>query len=255
MDEGGLIPALYGLSVAATRCEQADFGSADCALICRCEDGSDYAIKDSVKNAAMPHSEWLCTRLSEAAGIASPTCKIVSVEGDRWFGSRWETGHNPKDWWLRAISGDIDFALLAPTISRIFAFDLFVHNVDRHLNNYIVREQHFGISILSFDFSRAWLCNGDELPPLPMSPSENTIGAMRFLRQQFGEFIIKDEVDAVLDNLSLIALEQISGFINESPNEWLTLDQKSWIDNWWVSGARLDRIEGIREGIENGTYL
>lgn len=255
MDEAGLIPALYGLSVAATRCEQANFGSADCALICRCEDGSDYAIKDTAKNAAMPHSEWFCTRLSEAVGMASPTCKIVSVQGESWFGSRWETGHNPKDWWLRAVAQQIDFNLLAPTISRIFAFDLFVHNVDRHLNNYIVREQHFGISMLSFDFSRAWLCNGHPLPNTPMNFNENTIRAFQYLNSQFGNFISKVDIDTVLDNLSNLPLIKIEEIIAEHPQNWLTNDQKNWMISWWNSRDRLDRIERIKEDIENGTYL
>ena len=253
--EAGLIPQLYGFSVAATRCETANFGSADCALICRCEDGSDYAIKDSAKNAAMPHSEWFCTRLSEAVGVAAPTCKIVSVQGDECFGSRWETGHNPRDWWLRAIAKQIDFDLLAPTISRIFAFDLFVHNVDRHLNNYIVREQHFGISILSFDFSRAWLCNGAPIPNTPMAFETNTIKAMRYLTSEFGNFLLETETNSVLETLEEISSDYIAQIVAEHPENWLTNAEKDWIIPWWKSSARLDRISKIKEDIANGTYL
>ena len=255
MEQGGLIDKLYGNSVTATRCESANFESADCALICRCEDGSDYAIKDSVKNAAMPHSEWFCTRLSEAVGVAAPPCKIVSVKGDKWFGSRWETGHNPKDWWLRAVSNQIDFKLLAPTISRIFAFDLFVHNVDRHLNNYIVRKQHFGISMLSFDFSRAWLCNGSPIPDTPMDASTNTIKSMRYLCQEFGDFIQQNETDTVLDNLIALPSANIELIIAEHPENWLTNGEKNWTIPWWNSPNRLDRINRIKEDIVNGTYL
>lgn len=255
MDEAGLIPGLYGLSVAAIRCEQANFGSADCALICRCEDGSDYAIKDNAKNGAMPHSEWFCTRLVEAVGVAAPACKVVSVQGDQWFGSRWETGHNPKDWWLRAIAKQIDFNLLAPTISRIFAFDLFVHNVDRHLNNYIVREQHFGISMLCFDFSRAWLCHGYPIPNTPMDTGTKTIMAMRYLRQEFGEFLVQDDIDTVLNNLTNLPTEKIEEIIAEHPQDWLTNYQKEWMVTWWGSAERAERIDRIKEDIGNGTYL
>ena len=255
MEEGGLIEGLYGLTVAAVRCESVDLDSADCSMVCHCEDGSDYAIKDQTKDAAIPHSEWFCTRLSEAVGIACPPCKVVSNADDRWFGSRWESGHDAKDWWLRAIAGEIDFARLAPTVSRIFALDLFVHNSDRHLNNYIIRQQHFGTSILSFDFSRAWLCNGDTLPSLPMDEEENTVAAMRFLRQEFGEFLVQTDINAVLDKLTQMPLSNIQEIILEHPKEWLTSDQKKWIVDWWDSNARIERIDGIREGIGDGTYL
>lgn len=256
MEEIAELPGLYyGLSIAAIRCEVSTLGSADCALICRCDDGSDYAIKDQAKNAAMPHSEWFCTRLVEEAGIAAPTCRVVDVEGEKCFGSRWETGHNPKDWWLRALAKEIDFALLAPTISRIFAFDLFVNNDDRHLNNYIVREQHFGIAMLSFDFSRSWLCNGVPPPDLPMAGSTNTMMAIRFLLKEFGKFIIIEECNTVLDNLYFIGVEKVDDIIDEHPNEWLTNEQKDAVRNWWISPERLDRIAKIKEGIGNGTYL
>ncbi len=255
MAQGNLIDAIYGHSVKATRCEVAALGTADCAFICRCEDGSDYAIKDGVKDAAMPHSEWFCTKLSEAVGVAAPPCKIVDVQGNNCFGSRWETGHNPKDWWLRAIAKQIDFALLAPTISRILAIDLFVHNVDRHLTNYIVRDMHFGIAMLSFDFSRAWLCNGFPLPSLPMDSSCTTIQGLRFLLQEFGDFIILEECNTILDNLANLPVQTILQIISEHPVEWLTNGASDDIINWWQTQHRLDRISSIKEGIENGLYL
>jgi hypothetical protein len=42
-DLGGHLP---GIAIVAVRCEVADQGTADCSLFCRCDDGSDYAVKD-----------------------------------------------------------------------------------------------------------------------------------------------------------------------------------------------------------------
>jgi len=255
MEQGDLVSVIGGLSVTATRCEVADLGTVDCAQICRCDDGSDYAIKNGAAVASMPHSEWFCTRLGELAGLASPVCKVVNVEGEACFGSRWETGNSPKDWWLRAKAKEIDFDLLAPTISRIFAFDLFVHNVDRHLTNYIVRQQHFGIAILAFDYSRAWLCNGFPPVALPMTADTNTMKSIRYLIQEFGHFIDLIEVNKVLDNLGHISSTVVTNILLEHPDNWLTKEQKLAIDRWWKSPQRLERLEQIKEGIKNGFHL
>lgn len=241
--------------VKASRCETAGFGTADCSQVCRCDDGSDYAIKDDLTVAAVPHSEWFCTHLGELVGLASPPCKIVDVHGRACFGSRWETGHNARDWWVRAKAGTIDFASLAPTVSRIYAFDLFVNNVDRHLTNYIVREQHFGTALLAFDYSRAWLVNGMPPPIMPMPENQKTVMVIKALRGLFGDFFHVDQANHVLDSLELIKPYQVEKIIGEHPKEWLTEDQRDAILSWWKSGVRTSRISDIRKGVKDGAYL
>lgn len=241
--------------VRASRCETAGFGTADCSQVCRCDDGSDYAVKDDMTVAEVPHSEWFCTHLGELVGLASPPCKVVNVQGKPCFGSRWETGHSAKDWWVRAKAGVIDFASLAPTLSRIYAFDLFVNNVDRHLTNYIVREQHFGTALLAFDYSRAWLVNGMPPPILPMDGSHKTVMVIKALRSLFGEFFVEDEASHVLDRLESISSSNIDAIISAHPKEWLTEKQHHAIIAWWKSEVRTSRISDIRKGVKDGSYL
>lgn len=241
--------------VQARWCETANFGTADCSQVCRCDDGSDYAVKDDVEVATVPHSEWFCTHLGELVGLASPPCKIVDVKGKACFGSRWETGHNSTDWILRARDGRIDFSSLAPTLSRIYAFDLFVNNVDRHTNNYIVREQHFGISLLAFDYSRAWLVQGMPPPVLPMSELNNTVQVIKVLRAIFGDFFVKSEAYHVLDRIEDLDDTKIEKIIASHPKEWLTDQQHDGIISWWKSDVRTSRIGDIREGVKGGDYL
>ena len=255
MDEGEEIAGhLPGIAVVATRCETFQ-GTADLRLVCRCDDGSDYAVKDQLRNPHLPHQEWLCTQLGELVGIASPHIRVVKLAADECFGSRWERGMETQDWWIRAHNGDIDFQLIAPTISRIFAYDLFVHNVDRHLTNYIVRRQYSGHSVLSFDYSQAWLFSGFPLPPLPLHSQTKTIQAMRAMRHLFGDFIHQNEVKSICNKLRQIKTETIERIISEHPNNWLTETQKCEIFNWWKSDRRLHRIHQLQEGIANGDYL
>ncbi|WP_010163446.1 HipA family kinase [Sphingomonas sp. PAMC 26617] len=241
--------------VKASWCETASFGTADCSQVCRCDDGSDYAIKDDLEVAAVPHSEWFCTHLGELVGLASPPCKIVDVQGKACFGSRWETGHNARDWILRAQDGRIDFASLAPTLLRIYAFDLFVNNVDRHTNNYIVREQHFGTALLAFDYSRAWIVNGMPPPNMPMSSSHNTVQFIKGLRTIFGDFFQQNEADHVLDKLESTPVQAVDKIISSHPQEWLTKSQHNAILSWWKSDIRTSRISDIRKGVKDGEYL
>ena len=244
-----------GVQIRAKRCEPALFGTLDCAQICRCDDGSDYAVKDGTANALVPHSEWFCTHLGEAVGLASPPCKVVDVQGVSCFGSRWESGHDPTDWWLRARKGEIDFSSLAPTLSRIYAFDLFVNNIDRHFTNFIVRQQHFGVSLLAFDYSRAWLVNGLPTPMLPMADTEKTVVVVKILRRLFGDFLQASDVNYVMDNLERITKVQIEQIIDSHPIELLTSQQRDSIFSWWNNGDKISRIDDIRKGVKDGSYL
>ena len=65
--------------------------SADASGVVRCDDGCEYAVKDDSKHSKTMHSEWFCSRLAEAVGIAVPPFKICErMDGTLVFGSRWE---------------------------------------------------------------------------------------------------------------------------------------------------------------------
>lgn len=247
-------PSLFpDLPVQARRCDPLSV-SADCKQVCRCDDGSDYAIKEAATIDTMPHNEWLCAKLAERVGIAAPSFKVVKVQGVDCFGSRWLAGEEA-DWWTRAHSNQIPFGDLAPGISRIFALDLFVHNGDRHFKNYFIVKQKVAYSVLAMDFGRAWLFNGVPPPALPMPPAQNTIRAQRTLKKLFGDFLVQSEVDDVCDRIKGTSCEEIEQFIAAHPSCWLQEPQKFAILDWWKSDDRHKRIDGIKEGIKDGSLL
>jgi hypothetical protein len=132
--------------------------SAHCEMVCRCDDGCDYAIKEAKPGAlTLPHSEWFCTELASAIGIASPPCKIVEMLDNTFaFGSRWEGGVVGAHWKEMVKRGEIPLNEIKGTLSRIYAFDHFVHNKDRHDENFIVRAQRgTSYAVLANDYSRA----------------------------------------------------------------------------------------------------
>jgi hypothetical protein len=258
---------LFPIPIKAKWCRPIDVSS-DCEMVCRCEDGCDYVIKEAKPGAStLPHSEWFCTALAEAIGIASPPCKIVEMPDSTFaFGSRWEggvlvpqAGATPGgNWWEKVKSGEIDLDSIKSTLSRIYAFDHFVHNKDRHRDNYIVRNQReAGFAVLANDYSRAWLICGFPLPALPMNENrDNTLIDKRYFARYWDtEYIDKDEACIALARIRNTTSKNIARIIDDHPDDWLTRAQREDILKWWDSQLRLDRIDIITRGIRDGSYL
>jgi hypothetical protein len=228
----------------------------DSAGFCHCDDGADYALKDGDGHPAIPHCEWFCTKLAETVGIICPPCTIVEdLNGKTFFGSRWEGGVSNERWWDAVRNGDMDFDNVAAFLSRVLAFDHFVHNDDRHLGNYIVRDSKSDPIMLALDFSRAWLYHDFPLPGLPFSASDNTLSTARMLRSHIGDYVIMPEVHRVLDRIQQIPTQNAHELIEQHPESWLPDDLKKQVLAWWDSNDRLERIEIIRKGIGDGTFL
>lgn len=230
--------ALFPLPIEARWCAPANLGSADCGQICRCDDGCDYVIKDGKTGGSValtPHSEWFCTQLGELVGIVSPQCKIVKMSDSTFvFGSRWEGGVlNPAaggNWWDKVKTGDILLDDIKGPLSRIYAFDHFIHNPDRHTKNFIVRNQHTGYAILANDYSRAWMCTGFPLPALPMNNS--TVMTQRWLSNLWSvKYIDKDESNIILEKIRNTSKDSVNRIIDGHPQDWLTQQNKEDILN------------------------
>jgi hypothetical protein len=182
-------------------------------------------------------------------------------DGTMTFGSRWEggvlrpsTGAKPGHWWERVKDGEIPLDHIRGTLSRIYAFDHFINNPDRHCNNFIVREQHEGYAVLANDYSRAWMCCGFPLPLLPMTAS--TVSSQRFL-SSFWEvkYIDPAEANILLEKIKSVPKSYLDNIISWHPQDWLTKAQEEMISDWWGSKPMTDRVEGIAKGIADGSYL
>jgi len=241
-------------------------GSADCPAICRCDDSCDYAMKDDHAHPLMPHTEWFCTRLADLIGIPGPECQILEMpDGRLVFGSRWEGGvvaggGGPQPAWVANVqSGAIPLDGLRIPLTRIYAYDLFIHNPDRHGGNFLIREQHNGHALLAFDYSRAWAVNATPLPREPFDrnhPNERTIRCQRQLRQVWGsDYIDPAEAEAFLNRIKRIPKQEIVRIMDQHPRNWLPSRARQAIVKWWQSKEMVARIDGISAGIKDGTYL
>ena len=247
---------MHALPVRAKSADPIGLGTAHCSFICHCDDGSDYAVKDSNSGPYVKHSEWFCKLLGDSVGIASPECRIVEVNGEEAFGSRWESKHDPENWVLRIQAGLIDIKRVAPTISRIFAFDLFVENIDRHTNNYIVRPQaNNNWSFLAFDYSKAWLATGWPLKTPPMNPAAATTKNFKTINKYLGGILDIDEAMYVLDNILSTHSDRIEMILSSQPKSWLEDAKKNSILSFWKNGQMETRVKIIKKGLANGIYI
>ena len=213
-------------------------------------------MKDSTSGDFVAHSEWFCKHLGDRVGIASPECRLVEVNGETAFGSRWESGHDPENWWLRAKNAEIDVGRISPTISRILAFDLFVNNEDRHASNYIVRPQVNGDwSFLAFDHSRAWRAAGWPLPPAPMSDAVQTLSVFKAVHRVLGGILDKDEFMFVINKLREVPKSYINNILTAQHDGWLSEQKCNATIDFWQSDAFSKRIDAIEEGLNNDEYV
>lgn len=247
---------MYQLPVRAKSADPQNLGTAACSLFCHCDDGNDYAVKNSASGAHVAHSEWFCKHLGDQVGLASPECRWVEVAGEVAFGSRWESGHDPENWWVRVQSGEIEKDRVAPTISRILAFDLFVNNEDRHAANYIVRPQmNDQWSFLAFDHSHAWRPSGWPLPDPPMDVSVTTLRNFQLINNMLGSILDVAESLFVISKIREVKADMIARILDTQHVSWLSEQERDDTLSYWQGAEFNQRVDKIEEGFRNGDYV
>jgi hypothetical protein len=231
-------------------------GGANNAGSCRGDDGQYYVLKDGSVHALTPHNEWFCTKLADTIGVACPPCAIIEEsDGKTLFGSRWEGGVSPDDCWEVIGRGDIPTDSAFASLSRILAFDHFIYNKDRSTANYVVRSSFNSHVLMAIDFDDAWLRNGFALPNPPFLQLNNTRYFANYLKQRIGDYVLMEEVNFILDRLKQVTADKVEEILNLQPDDWLPIDLRNQVLSWWASKEMFDRIEVIRKGIGDGSFL
>ena len=222
------------------------------------EDGLFYHVKGDRPGHFICASEWICTNVAEEVGIGAPPRALIEMlDGRLVFGSR-------------RISGVADEAtttlfLTTPShegtqpastglrrlLSRIYAFDLFINNVDRHFGNYLSVEEFSVRRLYAMDNSRA-LFFGWPIDGFPQ-PHEHTRVRGLYLRQLHGF----DEAAAlsVIEKLRRLAPTVIEGFIKRMPPSWLPPELRRELMDWWSNGGRIGRLIELDAGLRDGRLL
>lgn len=215
--------------------------SADLKVVSVGRDGLEYATKRQADGADLPASEWFCYHLGYRLQIALPKCTVLKNGSDEHFGSRFEGGI--VQW--SDIPPTEQQALLqncAADISRIYALDLFVANDDRHLNNFLFRDQTLGgkRSVIALDFSRSLLMRGWPSDPVPMPANTKTMLLIELLKT-LGLWSTPD-ASLTLSSIATITSSEVKQWLTAMPAAWLAPARIDEIVKWWNSpgfGQRL----------------
>lgn len=232
--------------------------TADAAGEVEADDGHRYYIKNDAHGRPVRASEWLAIHLAEEVGITAPAPMVIELaDGSSVFGSR-RVAHVSDDiqtmgYLLSPSASNIAPPVLGLTaiLSAIYAFDMVIHNDDRHFGNYLSVDDLGSRRMFAFDFSRAvfWQWPWSGFPP----PTCNTrkVGAM--LRGLHGFDMVS--AVATLDRFAAVQSDHVEGLFNRMPHDWIEVSLRLEFTNWWGSSARQARVDELKKGLNDGSAL
>ncbi len=219
-------------------------GSADLKKIVRGRDTHYYALKSTAEHPLLPATEFLCYKLAQACSVPTPMGAIlITPEREYCFGSRWESS-------LSELSATGPRAVLERyqscrfVISATLAFDLFIGNDDRHMNNFVFRHTYDNkLTALAIDFSRAFLIRGFPADPFPVGSDSKTRLSIN-LRKRDNTW---DSPSAVItvDAIGLIKTDHLLHWMKEMPDSWLPQRQRDELLTWWGGEGFRSRLNKL----------
>lgn len=240
--------SLYPVQITQTYTN--DSGSCDMTMIGVGADNIDYAIKLTTDgNGRVPASEMFCYELAQCFDIATPGYTIVRLrDGSLAFGSVYESVQQIKDISKRTdiLSGKIKVRNLKAFLSKVYAFDLFVNNIDRHFGNYLFRETTRATIALAFDFSRAWY----EIDAYGYQATKH-LTKTKLAHAIIGHYKQYDKKVAgqTLDDILTLPKDMVEAIFKVIPDSWFYDNFASEFLNWWGSDDMTIRIANLKKEI------
>ena len=243
---------LWPLQIVQT--EPAPFGTADCGLIGVGDDDMPYILKRVGDGEHVPVSEFVCTQLAAAIGLAVPVCTIAMLPGaskELCFASREEFGVLSQKAAVDMLLIDKQLTVFVDRLMQWYAFDVFTQNIDRHLGNFLFRHSMAGAVMLGMDFSRALLTQDwpKRTPPLPQC---NTIILQRQLASQAP--YPATAAAKTMNRLAAAPDEWLDECLAQVPAPWVNAKLRTDLCRWWRH-SRPKRLKLLRSHLTNGRYL
>lgn len=232
-------------------------------------DGLEYAIKSLEDGQAsslnvyspelVPAAEWFCSKLAEACGLPSPPCRILlePVSNQYVFGSRIDLAayrgalEIPR-WRNLLVNSNVQ---MRKQLWSIYAFDQFIYNVDRHINNYLyVTNRQQSVAIQAFDFSMSGLAMGwpNRTGVLLLPDDSKTTLVWSIIKTVIGsDSEYHKSAENLLSKLSSMDISIIQGILNAMPDTWLPVLRRDALLTWWDSEEKQDRIDIIDKEVKS----
>ena len=217
-------------------------GGADNAGVAVLDNGKPHLIKrNTPQNPLACANEWLGLHLAHACGVPAPTPHLVRENGGMAIGipiyddvGKAVTTKDAQ--WLTEF---LRIVATSPQASRIHALDATINNVDRHLNNFLIRNVSGEPEVLAIDFGRALFFRDLFPPSAPGTVRDSATGqAWNLLRGHADHWPNVEHVDAMLDSLAALPDDWIDRRVREMPAEWLPKEYAKRMASWF----KQDRI-------------
>lgn len=222
------------------------------------DNGRKYYLKLDRDGRYVRASEWLAYRLANLIGVSTPRCDCIQTfNGDIAFGSEDITGaHSQTETvlYLRTSSmnelGQPTSGLRA-SLSAIHALDLFLNNIDRHYENFLVTGHGEERQLVALDYARSMFWDW----PITGFPGSNDLTNEVWieLRERHGFDLVAAE--AVIDRLGIISPELLSSIIGQMPDHWLPQSVRNEFTAYCRDGAWAARVAELRRGLGNGSIV
>lgn len=206
--------------------------TADCRQIGVGENGLYYAIKRTDDGFLIPLAEWFFNQLAHDIGIPTPQFEIVALPDDTLaFGSRWEGGtrnaQTPESDLLT--QGKIKPEIL----TAIYAYDLFIGNIDRRLGNYLLRYNNINPQLpdlIAFDYSRVAMTFGI-FPSGRLPAGTNTERTFSVLRKIHGYH--QNNAEEIINKINSLPSDYPCLALKGIPKEWANPQILHTLYRWW----------------------
>lgn len=231
---------------------------ADIAFWGEAWEGGTFYCKADKDGRPIRATEWLFTSLANQVGIATAPCSVIeNDDGETFFGSLDLTGtasiFDVRDFLSKRHRGDFGQPSEWPGqhLSGLYAYDMFVGNPDRSIQNFMLRNDGLNRVVLAIDFASARLADlsGYNFP----IESDATVHVGRFLRERQG-FYVRSAYE-MIDLIAGVPAATIERFLREMPVDWLTKEQGEGICEHWSRKKFHARLMALRSGLADGSLL
>lgn len=231
---------------------QNDLNSADMKLIGEGRNSKFYAVKTTNEgNGRIPAAEMFCYELAYRILIPRPNYEIILLPSKELaFGSEWAGGVyngqpmlNYGEFIIEILQGKRKTNNLPRFLSRLYAFDLFINNVDRHWGNILWSDTYGGhLMAQAYDFSRASFALSYE--GYDVLTSVNTQGNY-FAWLNITKNYSRPDAVSCLNDIQAVCTDEVKSMFDNMPANWITREEVKKFLDWWDSSARIDRINKL----------
>jgi len=216
-----------------------NIGGADNQGVAILDNGEPCLIKENTLHKPwICANEWICNRLAEDCAVPAPPVRVVTMDdGTHAVGIRMDsdalTDLTQND--VESIHEKLCAIHQQPEFSRIAFFDVAVKNVDRHLNNYLVRKNSYGVSLVAIDYSRALLTQNFPPPDFSAVKASPTGRTWDLIAGENDISFNVSEANITADNICNLDRNWMKDTIERMPKAWMNDELGARLHEWFLN--------------------